>query len=646
MKSKCFLTVGAVLCILLALVGSLSAQSTAFTYQGRLFEEGTAATGSYDITFRVFDAASDGAQLGGTVEQSGLIVSNGLFTATVDFGVEVFTGPDRWIDLSVRTNSASSFVNLSPRQQLTPAPYAIFATKAATAGSASAVTSGAAVESLNGLKDQVLLQAGANVTITPNGNTLTIASSGGAGDGIWSLSGTNAYFNTGKVGIGTSTPRHSLSIAGGPYWTQNLWRGAIELESAAAIAWQRNGGGQRFGLGQSSGGLYFFRTASDPGTTTNAAVYDMSITDSGNVVMGNGTERTGIKLQVNGAAAIAAGGSGGEVQFGAPNGETGMTIIGSSRADIRFNGSVLKLVAGAGASPPSTAGGVSIATSGKVGVGTATPAGALHVASGGLAVTGGSSPYTGAGSGVFLESGGNFGSLFAFNYSTFTPRDLFLNSPGGNVAIGNVTPAARLHVEAPGFGYGTAAIRAVNTPGLAGEFVGRVKVTESLVVDLSVSVGGSVSISGNLSKGSGSFKIDHPLDPANKYLYHSFVESPDMMNIYNGTVAVDDNGEAVVQLPEWFEALNKEFHYQLTAIGAPGPDLYIAEEVTDNKFKIAGGKPGSKVSWQLTGVRQDAYANAHRIQVEEDKVGTERGTYLHPEVFGQPSTKNVLNRQR
>ncbi len=151
---------------------------------------------------------------------------------------------------------------------------------------------------------------------------------------------------------------------------------------------------------------------------------------------------------------------------------------------------------------------------------------------------------------------------------------------------------------------------------------------------------GPVYVKGPLSKPGGSFKIDHPLDPANKYLSHSFVESPDMMNIYNGNIALDDNGEAVVVLPEWFGTLNKEFRYQLTCLGGFAP-VYIAKEIAGNRFKIAGGKPGLKVSWQVTGVRQDAWANAHRIPLEENKAGKERGSYLHPELFGQPTGKSV-----
>ncbi|MCU0290381.1 MAG: hypothetical protein MUF10_00095 [Thermoanaerobaculaceae bacterium] len=164
---------------------------------------------------------------------------------------------------------------------------------------------------------------------------------------------------------------------------------------------------------------------------------------------------------------------------------------------------------------------------------------------------------------------------------------------------------------------------------------------QSTGTGLAGSFNGNVQVSGTLSKGAGSFRIDHPLDPANKYLYHSFVESPDMMNVYNGNVVLDADGKAVVELPEWFEVLNRDFRYQLTPIGAPAPDLYVAAEVAGNRFAIAGGEPGQKVSWQVTGIRQDAFANAHRIQVEEEKPEAERGTYLHPELYGQPEEAGV-----
>jgi hypothetical protein len=130
---------------------------------------------------------------------------------------------------------------------------------------------------------------------------------------------------------------------------------------------------------------------------------------------------------------------------------------------------------------------------------------------------------------------------------------------------------------------------------------------------------GDVAVVGTLTKSGGSFRIDHPLDPEHKYLSHSFMESPDMMNVYNGNVTLDANGRATVELPDYFEALNRDFRYQLTAVGAPGPNLYIAEGVTENRFRIAGGRPYARVSWMVTGVRQDTFANEHRIKVEEEK---------------------------
>ena len=144
---------------------------------------------------------------------------------------------------------------------------------------------------------------------------------------------------------------------------------------------------------------------------------------------------------------------------------------------------------------------------------------------------------------------------------------------------------------------------------------------------------GDASVTGTLSKGGGSFKIDHPVDPENKYLYHSFVESPDMMNVYNGNAVLDANGEVWIELPEWFETLNRDFRYQLTCIGGFAP-VYVAAEVSGNRFQIAGGELGGKVSWQVTGIRQDPFAEANRVPVEEMKRPEERGLFLHPEARG------------
>ncbi len=151
---------------------------------------------------------------------------------------------------------------------------------------------------------------------------------------------------------------------------------------------------------------------------------------------------------------------------------------------------------------------------------------------------------------------------------------------------------------------------------------------------------GNVNVTGTLSKGAGSFKIDHPLDPENKYLYHSFVESPDMMNVYNGNVTTDENGDAIVQLPEYFSALNKDFRYQLTVIGQFAQAI-VSEEINGTQFSIKTDEPRVKVSWQVTGIRKDAFAEDNRIQVEVDKPVKERGFYLHPKAYGLSEEKGI-----
>jgi hypothetical protein len=152
---------------------------------------------------------------------------------------------------------------------------------------------------------------------------------------------------------------------------------------------------------------------------------------------------------------------------------------------------------------------------------------------------------------------------------------------------------------------------------------------------------GPTSIFGTLTKPSGSFKIDHPLDPVNRYLSHSFVESPDMLNIYNGNVTTDVDGEAIVELPSYFQALNRSFRYQLTVIGQFAQAI-VGQPIERNRFVIKTDRPQVTVSWQVTGVRQDAYAKAHPIIVEEDKPQHERGFYLYPEVYDRPDSQDVV----
>jgi hypothetical protein len=156
-----------------------------------------------------------------------------------------------------------------------------------------------------------------------------------------------------------------------------------------------------------------------------------------------------------------------------------------------------------------------------------------------------------------------------------------------------------------------------------------------------VYIDNNLHVTKQIFAGTKDFQIDSPLDPANRYLVHTSIESSEMLNLYSGNARLDPRGEAIVSVPNWMEAENGDFRYQLTAIGAPSRDLYVAEEIRNGRFRIAGGIAGAKVSWLVTGVRQDAWARTHPLEVDVAKPPAERGLYLHPEAFGMPPEKQV-----
>jgi hypothetical protein len=147
----------------------------------------------------------------------------------------------------------------------------------------------------------------------------------------------------------------------------------------------------------------------------------------------------------------------------------------------------------------------------------------------------------------------------------------------------------------------------------------------------SVTITGDLNVTGNIAKGGGTFKIDHPLDPENKYLIHSFVESPEMMNIFSGNITTDENGMAIVQMPDYFEAANEDFRYQLTVIGTFAQAI-IKEKIKGNVFVIQTNQPNVEVSWAVTSVRADKYAVKNRIAPVVEKEF--KGSYIHPELYG------------
>ena len=118
-----------------------------------------------------------------------------------------------------------------------------------------------------------------------------------------------------------------------------------------------------------------------------------------------------------------------------------------------------------------------------------------------------------------------------------------------------------------------------------------------------------------------------------------------MMDIYSGNVTTDDKGEAIVQMPDYFEALNKDFRYQLTVMGEFAQAI-VSSKIKDNRFTIRTDKPNVEVSWQVTGIRHDPYATAHPIDVQQAKTGDEQGKYRYPKEYGQPENMGVESREK
>jgi hypothetical protein len=390
--------------------------------------------------------------------------------------------------------------------------------------------------------------------------------------------------NSGLVGIGTDSPSSTLTVAG-------------MIETTL--------GGYKF---------------PDGTIQTTAATGGLSPVAHDSTLKGNGTSGSplGVAVPLNLTGAIGSFGSIIQVTNTAQNGlgieafagpsAVGVSATGGNSSSGFAGGGVLAI----GGNSSSGQGGLGIFAQGGQG---GSEGGAGLQAQGGI---GNTNPGGRGGSilGGRSNSGeGGLGLGVAGGDSTSNNGGVGVNLVGGT-GSGNGHTGGIGIVASAGIGANGA------TPGLAGAFLGDVVVT------------------GNLSKGGGSFKIDHPLDPENKYLYHSFVESPDMMNIYNGNIVTDERGQAVVKLPEYFEALNFEFRYQLTVIGQFAQAI-VSSKIKNNEFTIMTSSPDVEVSWQVTGVRRDAWAIKNRIQVEVKKNEGERDLYLHPEAFGYSEDRGI-----
>ena len=267
---------------------------------------------------------------------------------------------------------------------------------------------------------------------------------------------------------------------------------------------------------------------------------------------------------------------------------------------------------------------------------------------GGAAIVGVESATTGSGIGMVGATNAptGQGGLFQGGTGVLGESTICCSGLGGEFVGANAPSSSGLNGTIGVLGLGGTGDLATSSDGAGGLFQGGNKGINGDGIDavagsgLAGNFSGNLNVSGVISAGTKDFKIDHPLDPANKYLVHASVESSEMMDIYTGNVITDAQGEAAVQLPDWFEVLNADFRYQLTVIGQFAQAI-VSREIQDHQFQIRTNAPNVKVSWQVTGVRQDAFAKAHPLVVEQEKEERLRGYYIHPELYGAPRDRQI-----
>jgi hypothetical protein len=595
--------------------------------------KGRPSTGVVGVTFSLYKDAQGGSPLwmetqnvqadanGRYSVQLGSTQPNGLPT-------DVFTsGEARWLGVQPQGQTEQ------PRVLLLSVPYALKALDAETIGGkpASAFAPASSLASNSGVSGA---PAGA---ITGSGTKGRIPRFTGA-----TTIGNSAIFqNTaGKVGVGTTTPAANLDVNG----STDIRNTLTLFPNGSAPALSVNGTALNI---NNKGVVSFVNGQKFPGTGTITGV----TTASGSGLMGGGTSGTlnlGLLtscaknqiLQWNGSAWVCITASTGtitgvtagtDLSGGGTSGNVTLNL-NTTATDARY----AQLGAADNFTQPLTINSASpsslIATSSAAGasavVGNSTDTSANFNAG----VFGGAN----GPSGIGVEGSGVLTGVLGFSgqSSSFFPLSGFgvgvngdTGLTGGVGVLATVDDGIALWAVNSSNGYATAVIENLGT----GNVFQAAGTSGAVIVDTS----GNLTVTGTIFAGVKDFRIDHPLVPSEKYLTHSSIESSEMLNLYTGNAVLGADGSAAVSLPDWFTALNDDFRYQLTPIGGFA-QLYIAEEITGNQFRIAGGRAGMKVSWLVTGVRRDAYAKMHPLVVESDKQGEERGHYLHPDAFGQP----------
>lgn len=557
---------------------------------------GNAQTGVIGITFALYSEQTGGAPLW-LETQNVQADSAGRYTALLGttkaegLPTDLFTSEQaRWVGVQVSGQPEQ------PRTLLVSAPYALKAGDAETIGglrpeafmlAPSSGTSAGKYGSVAALPPAAQAKGSAPTPAALSGSGTANfiprwTSSTALGNSILFQSGTGA---NAQIGVNNSAPTVRLDVAGrGRFLVSTTANALVGSQTGTGSA----GNGVQ-GLTTSTGGDGVMGSATAT-TGTAAGVLGTSASATGFGLVGKGG------IGVSGASTICCGSGGSFTGFSAPSnsglsGTIGLTAFGGAGdpQDTGTNGGAgIVTVGGTGMGLFSGDGGTGIDSTGGNGFGD------IGDAPGGI-FRGGNGAFQG-GDGVDAIAGSGTG-VVAF---------------GGNGNSSNGTTA----------GDGIDAYAGTDFNSFAGYFVGDVLVTGTIT--------GAVK----------DFKIDHPQDPANKYLVHASVESSEMMNIYSGNVTTDGQGHATVQLPKWFETLNTDFRYALTVIGQFAQAI-VASEISQSQFGISTDKPNVKVSWQVTAVRHDAFAKAHPLVVEQPKEARVRGFYLNPELYGASPEKQI-----
>ena len=580
----------------------LAAVGSGFTYQGQLKSSNNPVNGTCDFQFSLYDAVSGGAQVGATQTIPAVSVVNGVFTVVLNSGGQfglAFTGDERFLAIAVRCPAGSgSYTPLTPRQTLSAAPYALSlkpeAFISATITGTSIITDAGVFKVSNGKSGYCDWAAGVRAT------------SGVGSTGFIFCDDVAIYGNGELAGIVGTGDLYGVAGVSRSTYGWGLY-GRADGEHGTGLYVNT--------FGEDSYGIY----------TIN---YSTAITE-GFGIYGVKGYQSGYDLLENywypGAVVGDTGVGNGVIGLSsAPYGDGVIGII-TGTASNAVIGIAYSTDYGTGVNGTSYATygyGVYGSANGSSGTGVYGNAYLYGVygyaySTDGIGVVGVQSGYSTDDLGTFWAPGGFFGGR---NGIVGITRE---NGGYGVAGVFDATTGSGAAVRGRSSSSNAYGVYGINTAGgNAGYFSGNVYVAGTLG-----------------ASGVKSFRIDYPLDPANKYLLHYAVESPQVQNQYNGTVSLDANGEAVVDLPEYFSSVNTgPFQYQLTAIGAPGPNLYIAQEVTGRLFKIAGGTPGMKVSWLLYGVRNDPWMQDNPQTDVADKPVSEAGKYVYPQGYGQPAT--------